>query len=545
LLPASAIAAAGSDRAGGGTTGRLLVTLDRATGADRPTARVAAQGARTSAGGVPEIGLVRVRPPAGTRPTAFAERLRRTPGVRHVEAERRYDLRFLPDDPALTAAEPAPGAPFGTPVQWWVTRHNLPAAWDLNDGRNAVVAVIDTGVDATHPELSQKLAGAVDRDATAGHGPATTDEAGHGTHVASLACGQAGNATGLTGAGLDCRLLIVKSDLSTGGVAGAIVEATDRGADAINMSFGSDGVQTPPRAVVDAVAYAYARGVVLVAAASDTPVEEQGDPANVLQPTGTGPDVLAGKGLSVTAATFDDTRASFAGRGTQISLAAYGAFGRSEGPKGLFGAFPAGDTELERGGTGASGRGCGCRTTFAGDSRYAYVQGTSMAAPIVAATAALVRRLNPDLGVAELLTVLKRSARRRGGPSAPWEPELGWGILDAGAALARAATLDRTRPISRVSGPPRTRRTSVTLRWTGSDPAPPRVRSSGVSRYVLLQSVDGGPMRPVAVTRGRIRVVRVVAGRRYAFSTAAIDRQGNRERQPARPDLRVAALAPR
>jgi serine protease len=526
------------------TTGRLLVTLDR-DARHGAVAAIAAGGARRAGRRVPEIGLVTVRPSRGVRPAALARRLRRLPGVRHVEAEKRYALRLLPDDPALTTAEPARGAPPGTPVQWWIARHGLPAAWDLNDGRDATVAVIDTGVDATHPELAGKVGAGVDLDETPGHGPATVDEAGHGTHVASMACAEPDNAIGLTGAGLNCSLLVIKSDLSAGSVASSIVEAADRGADAINMSFGADGAEPPARAVSDAVDYAYARGVVMVAAAADAPVEEQGDPANVLQPTGSGAAITAGKGLTVTAATFDDARAPFAGRGTQISLAAYGAFGRRDGPGGLFGAFPAAVTDLERGGMGPAARGCGCRTTFAGDNRYAYIQGTSMAAPIVAATAALIRRLNPDLAVADILRVVKTTARRPGGPDGGWAPDLGWGILDAGSALAAAAELDRTAPRSRATGPRRTRRRSVTVRWAGSDPAPPHVRAAGVARYELLRSAGGGPLRRIATlaaSGSHRRTVRVVPGRTYAFSTVAVDRDGNREARPTKPDVRVAVL---
>ncbi len=544
LWPAVSLAApAREPGAKGSTTGRLLVITKRQASPLTP-ARAAAAGARPGRRSVPQIGMTTVRPAPGVRPALLARRLRRLTGVQHVEAERRYAPRLLPDDPALTAPERAPGTPAGTVVQWWVARHGLPAAWDLQDGTGATVAIIDTGADATHPELADRIAAAVDEDETTGHGPATTDEAGHGTHVASIACAQADNATGLTGAGLNCSLLIVKSDLSSGSVASSIVAATDRGADAINMSFGADGAQAPSQAVVDAVNYAYDHGVVLVAAAADQPVEEQGDPANVLQPTGSGSHLDAGKGLTVTAATFDDQRASFAGRGSQISLAAYGAFGPRGGPRGLFGAFPATATELEQGGSGPSAGGCGCRTTFAGDSRYAYVQGTSMAAPIVAATGALVRRLNPDLPVREVLRLLKETARRPGGPQGAWEPELGWGILDAGAALKRAAQLDRTPPRSRASGPGRTRRRTVTLRWTGADPAPPHVRSAGVAAYELLRSIDGRPTRRIAATRRHSSVVRVVAGHRYAFSTVAVDADANRERRPARPDVRITALSP-
>ena len=90
--------------------------------------------------------------------------------------------------------------------------------------------------------------------------------------------------------------------------------------------------------------------VKLVAAADDTPAEEQGYPSNLLQPTGTGGDLAAGRGLTITAANFAGQRASFAGRGSQISLAAPGAF-EAGGPPGIFSSFPGNPTELEAGGS--------------------------------------------------------------------------------------------------------------------------------------------------------------------------------------------------
>ncbi len=89
-------------------------------------------------------------------------------------------------------------------------------------------------------------------------------------------------------------MLILKSDFSDSDVAKAIVYAVDHGADAINMSFGTDPGVEPSQAVRDAVDYAFARNVVMAAAtrAADTPIAEQGYPADLLQPTGTGPDPI-------------------------------------------------------------------------------------------------------------------------------------------------------------------------------------------------------------------------------------------------------------
>ncbi|MEA2130987.1 MAG: serine protease, partial [Solirubrobacteraceae bacterium] len=305
VLGAPAVAVAASQ-----TTGRLLVTLEPQGSGGTMRAAAASLlslgGLRPDGAQVPQIGLVSVRPVAGVTLAALARLLRGRAGVRSVQVERRHELRFEPNDPALLAPETFPGAPPGVTRQWWISRLGLPAAWDITRGTGATVAVIDTGVDSGHPELAGKIQQTIDNDSSPRHGPGTADENGHGTHVASIACAAGDNGVGIVGVGLDCRLLVLKSDLGDGSVARSIVQAADLKADAINMSFGTDGTTPPAQAILDAINYAVAHDVVLVAAAADAPVEEQGDPANVLQPTGTGPDLTAGRGLTVTAANFAD-----------------------------------------------------------------------------------------------------------------------------------------------------------------------------------------------------------------------------------------------
>jgi subtilisin family serine protease len=279
----------------------------------------------------------------------------------------------------------------------------------------------------------------------------------------------------------------------------------------------------------------------MAAAAADSAIAEQGYPANLLQPTGTGPDLAVGKGLSVTAADASDNRASFAGQGSQISLAAYGAYDASpaaSGPPGIFGAFTAGPNELETGSIGLPPRPpCGCRTTFASDARYAYVQGTSMATPMVAATGALVRHLNPDLSAADIVRLIKETARRPGGV---WTGELGWGILDAGAALTRAATIDRRAPSSRVKRlAARTAQRTITVRWSAADRAPAGVRASGIARFELWRATDGGPFKRLYSTARTSRRVTLRRGGRYRFYSVAIDHAGNREPAPKQADTRI------
>jgi subtilisin family serine protease len=539
LLAVGLLAPAGAR--GEGLTGRLLVLLRPAHGlvAREAAARavVASAGARAAGRSVPQIGLVTVRPHRGESLRALARRLRADPRVEQVAPERRFSLRYVPDDPALSVQDPSPGTPAGTVVEWWAAREDLPAAWDISKGDGAVVAVIDTGIDQSHPEFAGRVAGTIDLDSDPSDGPATSDLAGHGTHVASLACATADNGVGIAGAGFACSLLVIKSDLSDSSVSQAIVDATDRGADSINMSFGTDGSTPASPAIVRAIDYAYDHGIPMVAAAADDKVTEQGDPANVLQPTGTGPDINAGKGLTVTAANFFDQRASFAGLGTQISMAAYGAF-EGPGPRGILGAFPGNPTLLEAGPPPSSP--CGCRTTFQGDNRYAYVQGTSMSTPMVAAIAALVHHANPDLGAAGTIRILKETARR---PAGGWTPDLGWGILDGGAALEAALHVDRTPPVSHLIAPAVVHgRHLFTLRWTGYDPSPPGLTASGIARYEVWRSTNGAAARRIAVTAATRLRVRGRPGSTYAYYTLAVDNAGNREAPPARPYARVRVV---
>jgi subtilisin family serine protease len=530
-------------------TGRLLVTLERdAVRSTAPVARagraaramMAAAGATPSGPSVPQIRLVTVRPARGESLRALARRLRADPRVAAVEPEHRGGLRFQPNDPALATPETAPATAPGTPVEWWAPRSGFLQAWDISQGAGATVAVIDTGAEVAHPELAGRVAAL--RTFDAARTPAGLDTVGHGTHVASIACAAGNNGVGLAGAGLGCRLLIAKSDFTDASVAAAIVWAVDNDADSINMSFGTPPGAQPSQPVLNALDYAIRRGVVLVAAAADDPIEDQGYPASALQPTGTGPDITKGRGLSVTAADFFDRRARFAGRGTQISLGAYGTYEGADaaGPPGIFGAFTSALNALDTGTVGDR-RPCGCRVTFAADPRYAYLQGTSMGAPMVAAAAALVRRLNPDMGSLEIAQLIKQTARRP--PGTGWTPELGWGILDAGTALATARTIDRRRPTSKIRAVQRrTRRTRLTLHWRGRDVPRARVATSGLAGYELWRSVDGRRARRLATTTRTSRRVRLRRGSRYRFFTVAVDKAGNREVAPKLGDVRLTVL---
>jgi serine protease len=542
MTPALAHAQAHADTT---TTGRLLVTLAPAAAAGGTAHASAARTARPVAARargrarltVPQLGVAAIAPRPGESLRALAQRLRADPRVARVQPERRFTLRYVPDDPAFTTSD---RGDLGTVSEWWAGREGLPAAWDVTRGDGARVAVIDTGVDATHPELANKIVASADFDDNLGDGPPTVDEEGHGTHVASLACGQPDNGLGIAGAGLGCSLLVAKSDLTEGSVARALVWAADNGAEAINMSFGTDGRYAAADVIVQALHYANDHGAVLVAAAADNattrnPILEQGDPANVLQPTDTGSDINNDFGLSVTAAAANEQRASFAGRGTQISLAAYGTYGAG-GANGLLGAFPQQTTNLERGDKARQIPPCRCRTSLAGDNRYAYLPGTSMSAPQVAGVAALMRHLNPDLPPADVVRILKQTARRPA--DVAWSPELGWGILDAGSALAAARSVDAHPPRSQLQRPKVTGR-SILLRWRGEDDAVAGVVASGIDTFEVWRQVPGRAARRITTTHAHRFRLRGVRGRLYRFYTIAVDHAGNREAPPAKADASV------
>lgn len=528
LLAPPAIAGADVAR----PTGRVLVTV-APDAAATPARQVAAalDDRGSSARPTETVGDTVAVPVRGAAARArLAAALRTDPRVVQVVDEERAVSRALPSDPVLVDAEPL--APPGTSLAWWAQRMRLPEAWELSNGRGTRIAVIDSGFDLTHPQLQGIVDEALTSKVTGIAGTARTDEYGHGTHVASLACSAFNDGAGTVGAGGRCRLITIKSDLYDLSVARAVRRATKLRVDAIVMSFGTDGERPASRALRGALEDAAAAGVVLVAAAADVPTTEQGWPANVLQPSGTGSSLDGGFGLTVTAATAANAKARFAGSGSQISLAAYGAYADAGGPPGILAAFPTATVANEQAAPGDDP--AAVRATVRGDRRYAYQQGTSMATPMVAGVAALVRGANPDLPASAISRVLKESARR----SAGWTPALGWGIVDAEAAVESARRIDLRAPTATfstteqtVDGP------TIDLAWRGSDRSPAPLKPSGLRSVELWRSVDGG--RFARVGRARRGMVADVPRGTVRFVLRAVDKAGNRAKLRTKKALTI------
>jgi hypothetical protein len=275
--------------------------------------------------------------------------------------------------------------------QWGLPKIGVPAAWNVTMGSPAVVvAIVDSGVDATHPDLrEQMLAGYdfVNNDAE----PA--DDNGHGTRMAGIVAAETFNGLGIAGIAPHCKLMPVKV-LGAGGqgaystIANGITYAADHGARVINLSLAGTADSSVLQSAVD---YATARGAVVVAAAGNYGT---GDPVY--------PAAYA-NAVAVAASDENDAIASFSNYGSWVSLAAPGV-------------------DIMTTNWSASGM-----------FEYAGSSGTSPAAAFASGAFALLFSAHSELSRGQAVSTLTGSAHDLG--SSGWDPYSGWGRVDVAAAL--------------------------------------------------------------------------------------------------------------
>jgi len=400
---------------------RVRAAAQRATGAGRPHIFA------------PRTRVLQIRDGESV-PATIAE-LERRPGV--VSATPNFIARaseFVPNDPGQ------PGNPPGgwRGVQWNFGPEagvNAPAAWDrLNavgrpGGKGVKVAVLDTGVAYASrrgfrrsPDLLNRFLQGydfVDRD------PYPDDLNGHGTHVASTIAETTGNGVGLTGLAYGTRIMPVRVlDRSGTGdsvaISAGIRYAARRGAKVINLSFEFDASVTRRQIpdILDALRYARRKGALVVGASGNFSAHAVAYPARATHV------------LSVGATTEHLCQADYSNSGSDLDIA---------GPGGGLDAEVPGDPNC-RPGAEPAGRDI-YQVTYANRSVRSFglpggYVGTSMAAPHVSATAALViasgvigRRPTP----AQLEARLKATARDLGAPGR--DARYGAGLVDAARAV--------------------------------------------------------------------------------------------------------------
>ena len=398
-LPAPAVAA------------RFAVGVERGFSAERVAERIEAKTGRRPSTIGPFALAVDARTSAGlesVRGVAYVERL---------SSPRR--LAFAPNDPFA-------------PRQWYLDRIRAFEAWTKVPALVPVrVAIIDSGVDADHPDLQ----GSIFAGRSFVGSSWRKDTNGHGTFVAGLIAAGLNNNVGIAGIAFPSQLLIAKvvkpdQTISLEAEARAIRWAVDNGAQVINLSFG--GVRDPRNPARDtyspleaaAVEYAVRNGVLVVAAVgnSDRPGEE---PYQWASYPAALPHVLG-----VSAIDRDGSVPTFS-NWDQIynDLAAPG--------EGVFSTIPRGLTA-----TGVSRISCvQLGYSDCGPAEFRRGEGTSFAAPQVTAAAALLLAEYPLLRPEQATTILQSSALdatpargcRRCSPG--HDAYTGWGVLDIAAAV--------------------------------------------------------------------------------------------------------------
>ncbi|MCW3844970.1 S8 family serine peptidase [Micromonospora yasonensis] len=338
---------------------------------------------------------------------------------------------------ALVAAAATPAqAAVNDPLydkQWGLRQIHAEQAWGTSTGAGVVIAVVDTGVDLTHPDLKSKLvpgATFVDCGTTScgngdWRGPDGTPDANdeHGTHVAGIAAAETGNGLGVAGVAPDAKIMPIKvleaGSGSFADIAAGIRYAADHGAKVVNLSLGAlpgsqaltlTGLESDATA---AIAYAQAKGVAVIAAAGnetaplcDTPAWEPG-------------------ALCVAATDRNEVKAWYSNLGVKADLkavAAPGGAGLVNCDDDVWSSVPAGSGSAS-----------------CGQADYDAYAGTSMATPYVSGVAALLFAQGRSLD--NVYSVLMSTARTPvTGLRGLYSPVYGWGIVDAQAAVAAPRT---------------------------------------------------------------------------------------------------------
>jgi subtilisin family serine protease len=329
--------------------------------------------------------------PGGLNLDRLKELLRSLPFISFVEEDMSVQAYYQPNDPRYTE-------------QWHLPSISAPGAWDVTAGSSQVtIAVIDTGVDYTHPDLASKCVAGYNFVA---HNSNPMDDHGHGTHVAGIAAAIGNNGTGVAGVDWGARIMPIKVLDARGSgydsdVASGIRYAADNGARVINMSLGSTEYSYT---LEEAVNYAYNKGVTIIAAAGN-------DGGSVGYPA------ACDHVIAVGALDSGDRLASFSNHGSALDLTAPGVNILSTVPGG-----------------------------------YQKMSGTSMASPVVTGCASLVLARYPEDSPSQVEADLEASANDLGSPG--FDTTFGDGKVNASNAVRNSPPVPNPNPDNEDWSPP-------------------------------------------------------------------------------------------
>ena len=416
-------------------------------------------------------------------------------GVSVTELKRAINAHASRGGPYVEANRPVHAFAVNDPYrsyQWNFDMLDAETAWSMSTGAGATVAVVDTGVYTGGSDAPANILRGydfVDDDTD----PADTE--GHGTHVAGTIAQATNNGTGVAGLAYRASILPVRvlgpSGGSTYTVANGIVYAVDSGADVINLSLGS---AYGASVLADAIDYAVDHGVVVVAATGNESASSVSYPAAY--------DGVIGVG----AVRYDHQVASYSNGGVGTDVVA-----------------PGGDMTVDQNGDGY-GDGILQETNEHGSVGYRFYEGTSMATPHVAATAALLISAGADGD--EVPGLITGTATDLG--SSGWDSRSGYGLVNPVAALEAIGygspdpeadpepEADTVAPTLSGVGGSRSS-TSLTIWWTTDEPATSEIEIDGYGHYG-----DDSEL----VTEHELRFT-VDQRSTYEFQLVSVDEAGN------------------
>jgi hypothetical protein len=321
---------------------------------------------------IKQINVHVIELPPQANAVAVAEALRKNRNLKIAEVDGVLEPALTPNDPRYSSA-------------WHLPKIEAPSAWDSTQGAGVTIAILDSGVDTTHPDLTPQL---VPGWNFFDNNNNVEDVFGHGTAVAGVAAAAGNNAIGVASVGYRAKIMPLRiTDTSGNGyfsmMASALTWAADNGARVANISF----LGVSLSATVDSAAqYMRSKGGVVVISGGNTSALRTDPPS---------PSFTA-----VAATDNVDARASFSSWGDYIDVAAPGV---------------------------------SLWTTWRGGG-YAGFSGTSASSPVVAGVYALMMSAKPGLQPANYDSVLFSTAQDLG--SAGWDQQFGTGRVNAARAVS-------------------------------------------------------------------------------------------------------------